>query len=226
MSVRNNMDLNIPVSGRQFAKMVGQAESAVRKAVDRGSIVKGYTSEKKLIPLVAANEWGKAILPEYLDAENLEDTSKNIKPVPIKKTPVSKKTAPAKKEAQTADEVVAEIMSDPDVKLSDDEINEDVDQDLDDKVLKPEAERVTAILKAKILQLALKEKQGKLLPVDKVNSVLFGYGQEIRNTFEALPAQVIDRVRACDSRHEALRVLTDAVFDALNLLADINSREI
>ncbi len=220
------MNLNEPVSGRQFAKMVGQAESAVRKAVQRGSIVKGVTAEKKYIPLVASNEWGKMILPEYLDVENYEKTSKNIKPAPVKKTLTKKKTTPAKKEPQTAEEVVAEIMSDPVIELSDDEINEDVDGDLDDKILKPEAERITAILKAKILQLALKEKQGKLLPVDKVNSVLFGYGQEIRNTFEALPAQVIDRLRACDNRHEALRVLTDAIFDALNLLADISSREI
>lgn len=221
------MNLNEPVSGRQFAKMVGQAESAVRKAVQRGSIVEGYiAADKKIIPLVASNEWGKMILPEYLDAENYEDTSKNVKPAPVKKTPAKKKTTPAKKEPQTAEEVVAEIMSDPVIELSDDEINEDVNGDLDDKILKPEAERITAILKAKILQLALKEKQGKLLPVDKVNSVLFGYGQEIRNTFEALPAQVIDRVRACDNRHEALRVLNDAIFDALNLLADISSREI
>jgi len=226
--VRNSqpMDLNIPVSGRQFAKMVGQSEGAVRKAVERGSIVKGYTADKKLIPLVASNEWGKPILKEFLDAENLRDTTAGIKikkPAPVKKSPAPKKQ---KKEPQTADEVIAELMDDPLPHLSDDEINEDVDQDLDDKILKPEAERITAILKAKILQLALKEKQGKLVPIDKVNSVLFGYGQEIRNTFEALPAQVIDRIRACDNRHEALRVLNDAIFDALNLLADINSREI
>jgi phage terminase Nu1 subunit (DNA packaging protein) len=220
------MDLNIPVSGRQFAKMVGQSEGAVRKAVERGSIVKGYTADKKLIPLIASNEWGKPILADFLDAENLRDTTAGIKIkklAPVKKSPALKKQ---KKEPQTADEVVAELMDDPLPHLSDDEINEDVDQDLDDKILKPEAERITAILKAKILQLALKEKQGKLVPIDKVNSVLFGYGQEIRNTFEALPAQVIDRIRACDNRHEALRVLNDAIFDALNLLADINSREI
>lgn len=220
------MDLNIPVSGRQFAKMVGQSEGAVRKAVERGSIVKGYTADKKLIPLIASNEWGKPILADFLDAENLRDTTAGIKikkTAPVKKSPAPKKQ---KKEPQTADEVVAELMDDPLPHLSDDEINEDVDQDLDDKILKPEAERITAILKAKVLQLVLKEKQGKLVPIDKVNSVLFGYGQEIRNTFEALPAQVIDRIRACDNRHEALRVLNDAIFDALNLLADINSREI
>lgn len=226
------MDLNIPVSGRQFAKMVGQSEGAVRKAVERGSIVKGYTADKKLIPLIASNEWGKPILKEFLDSENIKQlydtTIDKIKQESKKQAPVKKSPAPKKqkKEPQTADEVVAELMDDPLPHLSDDEINEDVDQDLDDKILKPEAERITAILKAKILQLALKEKQGKLVPIDKVNSVLFGYGQEIRNTFEALPAQVIDRIRACDNRHEALRVLNDAIFDALNLLADINSREI
>lgn len=224
------MDLNKPVSGREFARMTGQTEGGVRKAVQRGSIVEGYiAADKKIIPLIASNEWGKAILPEFLSSENVKelfDTAINKLKKEVKKTPSKKKTTSVKKEPQTAEEVVAEIMSDPVIELSDDEINEDVDGDLDDKILKPEAERITAILKAKILQLALKEKQGKLLPVDKVNSVLFGYGQEIRNTFEALPAQVIDRVRACDNRHEALRVLNDAIFDALNLLADISSREI
>lgn len=210
------MNLKTPVSGRQFAKMVGQAEASVRKAKNRGSIIKGITSDGKFIPEIAANEWGKTILPEFGGLE-------------VKKIPAVKKPLPVrkpKKEAQTAEEVIAELMDDPLPDLSDNEIDEDVDGDLDDKIQKPEAERVTAILKAKILQLALKEKQGKLVPIDKVNNVLFGYGQEIRNTLEALPAQVIDRVRACDNRYESLRVLTDSIFDALNIISDINSRDI
>lgn len=209
------MNLNEPVSGRQFAKMVGQAESAVRKAKNRGSIVKGITADSKYLPLVASSEWGKNILPEFLGG---------LKVVAKPSTP--KRKPKDKPEPKTAEEVVAQLMSDPLPKLSDDEIDEDTESDLDDKIQKPEAERITAILKAKILQIALKEKQGQLVPIDKVNSVLFGYGVEIRNTFEAMPAQIIDRIRACDSRHEALRVFNDAIFDALTILADINSREL
>ena len=61
------VDLLKPVSGRQFAKMVGvSSDNAVRKAVVRGSILRGYIkSEKMFIPKIAADEWGKDILPEY-----------------------------------------------------------------------------------------------------------------------------------------------------------------
>lgn len=219
------MDLNKPVSGRELARLTGQSEGAVRKARDRGSILKGLTSDGKYIPAIACNEWGKPVLPEFLNP-----VTKTKKPVvkktqPVKSVPVPKKI---KKEAETIEEVVDEIMHE---KLptadADDLDDETVSEELDDKIQKPEAERVTAVLKAKILQITYKEKQGQLVPIDKVNSVLFGYGQEIRNAFESIPDRVIDRILAvAEKRHEARKILVDEIHGTLELLADINSREL
>ena len=217
------MDLNKPVSGRELARLTGQTEGAVRKARDRSSIVEGLTADGKYIPIIASNEWGKEILPEFLNQKIPEIKPPIIKIEKPKKAPIQKKE---KKEAETIEEVVSEIMHEILPKANADDLDDEtVSKDLDDKILKPEAERVTAVLKAKILQITYQEKQKQLVPIDKVNSVLFGYGVEIRNTFEGLPAQVIDKIRACDSRHEALRVLNDSIFDALNILADIETRE-
>ena len=221
------MDLNTPVSGRQFAKMVGQAESAVRKAKNRGSIIKGITSDGKFIPSIASNEWGKEILPEFGGSVKKSVPVKkptSVKLVPEKKIPIPKKQ---KKDPETIEEFVAEIMHE---KLptagADDLDDETVSEELDDKIQKPEAERITSVLKAKILQITYAEKKGQLVPIDKVNTVLFGYGQEIRNAFESVPDRIIDRILAvADKRHEARRILADEIQDTLELLADINNRE-
>lgn len=230
------MDLTKPVSGRELARLTGQSEGAVRKAKNRGSILKGLTADGKFIPSVASNEWGKPILQEFLSPENIKEVfDKSMRILKIsasieKKTPSVKTTVPKKqkKEAETIEEVVEEIMHE---KLptaeADDLTDETVSADFDGYIDKPEAERVTAVLKAKILQITYKEKQGQLVPIDKVNSVLFGYGQEIRSAFESVPDRIIDRILAvAEKRHEARKILVDEIHSTLELLADINSREL
>jgi len=183
------------------------------------------TADGKFIPAIACNEWGKPVLKEFLNP-----SAETKKPVAKKPTSVKPISAPKKqkKEAETIEEVIDEIMHE---KLptaeADDLDDETVSEELDDKIQKPEAERVTAVLKAKILQITYKEKQGQLVPIDKVNSVLFGYGQEIRNAFESIPDRVIDRILAvAEKRHEARKILVDEIHGTLELLADINSREL
>lgn len=223
------MDLTKPVSGRELARLTGQSEGAVRKAKNRGSILKGLTADGKFIPAIASNEWGKPILKEFLSNTEIVTEFKKItapkKTASVKPIPTPKKT---KKEPETIEEFVDEIMHE---KLpsadADDLDDETVSEELDDRIQKPEAERVTAVLKAKILQITYKEKQGQLVPIDKVNSVLFGYGQEIRNAFESVPDRIIDRILAvAEKRHEARKILVDEIHDTLELLADINSREL
>ena len=133
-----------------------------------------------------------------------------------------------KKEPETIEDFVNEIMHE---KLpmagADDLTDETVSEELSDYIDKPEAERITSVLKAKILQITYKEKQGQLVPIDKVNSVLFGYGQEIRNAFESVPDRIIDRILAvAEKRHEARKILVDEIHSTLELLADINTREL
>lgn len=214
------------ISYSHFARLTGTSEGAVRKAIVRGSISNGVDlSLKKINAYIASNEWGKPILKEFL-SESVEVKKPVVKkPASIKPIPVPKKP---KKEAETIEEFVEEIMHE---KLpnadADDLADETVSADLDGYIDKPEAERVTAVLKAKILQIAYKEKQGQLVPIDKVNSVLFGYGQEIRNAFESIPDRIIDRILAvAEKRHEARKILVDEIHGTLELLADINSREL
>lgn len=219
------MDLKKPVSGRQFAKMVGQAESAVRKAVTRGSIIEGRTPDGKLIPEVAAREWGKDILPEYVGSEKtVKPAKKDVeKPDPKKPTTRKRKTP----ELTTAEEVVKSVLSEHSEEVDEEDLeDEDVEKELSDKIKKPEAERVTSILKAKILQIALREKQGELISRKKVTPILFAYGQEIRVALEGLSNRTIDKILACNTRNEAKRVMDEEIHNTLNMLADIPNRKI
>jgi phage terminase Nu1 subunit (DNA packaging protein) len=218
------------ISYSHFARLTGTSEGAVRKAIVRGSISKGVDlSLKKINAYIASNEWGKPILKEFLSDTEIVTEFKKItapkKSVSVKPIPAPKKQ---KKEAETIEEFVEEIMHE---KLpsadADDLDDETVSEELDDRIQKPEAERVTAVLKAKILQITYKEKQGQLVPIDKVNSVLFGYGQEIRNAFESVPDRIIDRILAvAEKRHEARKILVDEIHSTLELLADINTRDL
>lgn len=235
------MDLNKPVSGRELARLTGQTEGAVRKAKIRGSILKGVNEKGKFIPAIACKEWGKPILKEFLNSVTIKKPTikkptikkptvkiPTPKPEPIKKTPKAKPISlKAKKEPETADEFIDEIMNESLPRASADDMDdESVTADLSGMIDKPEAERITSVLKAKILQISYNEKKGELVPIDKVNSVLFGYGQEIRNSMESIPDRVIDRILAvADKRHEARRILADEIQDTLELLADVTTRK-
>ena len=213
------MDLNQPVSGRELARLTGQSEGAVRKARDRQSIIKGLTSDGKYIPLIASEEWGKPILPEFLGAKKKPVKKEvSVKPIVLKKQ---------KKEPETIDEIFDEIMSE---KLpaaeADDLDDETVSAELDDVIPKTEAERITSVLKAKILQITYAEKKGQLVPIEKVNSVLFGYGQEIRNAVEGITNRCIDNILSTETRNEAKRILDDEIYNTLMLLSDITERGI
>lgn len=220
------MDLNKPVSGRELARLTGQSEGAVRKAKNRGSIIKGITSDGKFIPSIASNEWGKPILKEFLGTAKKATVKKQIlvKPIPEKKQSVPRKQ---KKDPETIEEFVAEIMHE---KLpaagADDLDDETVSAELEDVIPKTEAERITSVLKAKILQITYAEKKGQLVPIDKVNSVLFGYGQEIRNAVEGITNRCIDNILATETRNEAKRILDDEIYKTLMLLSDISERGI
>lgn len=219
------MDLTKPVSGRELARLTGQSEGAVRKAKNRGSILNGLTSDGKFIPAIACKEWGKPVLKEFLN-EPVELADKPaVKPNP-KTRPI--KPIKQKKEPEKFEDIAEEIMHEKLPSANADDLDDEtVSEELYGGIQKPEAERVTAVLKAKILQITYKEKQGQLVPIDKVNSVLFGYGQEIRNSFESMPDRIIDKILSvADKRHEAKKIMSDEIHNTLELLADINSREL
>lgn len=73
--------------------------------------------------------------------------------------------------------------------------------------------------------LDLQIKKGKYVDKSKVYKALFKAGQDVRSTFQALPDRVIDNILAAKSRHEAHEILTDAISDALEQLADAVNRD-
>lgn len=229
------MDITTPVSGRQFAKMVGQAESAVRKAVSRQSIVAGRNAAGKFIPEIAAREWGKVLIMDCdgnpIASGPVKQVRQVVKPTTVKSARVSKpvpiKRGPKPKEKPlpvTADEFLHEDDGELPTDITDDEIHGDT-MELSEKSSKVDADRVQAIYKAKMAELAYLERRGDMIPFAKVDKVLFLYGGEIRNIFEALPVQVIDEIRSKKERHEALRVLNEAVNNALEILTDVQNRK-
>lgn len=214
------MNLLEPVSGRKFAEMVGQSEGAVRKASARQSILKGKTADGKYIPSVASAEWGKPILEKYFTAAAPEP--KSVKSAP---PPKEIRTKKEKKEPETADEFLAEIMSEPLPRVSKKEVDADPAGPLDENSPKAEAERKTAIYKAKMAELAYNEKKGNSIPKDKVKNILFAYGQEIRVSMEGMCNRVLDRILATDTRHEAKRIFDEEIHETLVNISEIINRK-
>lgn len=209
-------DLKTPVSGRQFAKMVGRAESAVRKARDRQSIFEGVTADGKFIPEVAAREWGVPILPEFGGTEI-------VIPV-VKKTAKPAKVKTDKPDPITADEFINEMMHEPVAKVSKKEIeefDEDEEQEMSEGTTKVEAERCIAIYKAKMAELAYKEKKGAMINIDKLK-VIYEYGTQLRSDIEGIPDRIIDEVLAnAEDRKAAKRILTEEIYNTLNRLSEL-----
>lgn len=88
------------------------------------------------------------------------------------------------------------------------------------------AKRAQAILKAKILEIELKEKQGKLVDKQQVYMALYEAGKEVKASIMAVPDRAIDQIFSAKSRNEAHTILTKALIDALDVLSDINSKPI
>lgn len=220
------MDLNKPVSQRQFAKMVGQAESAVRKAVSRQSIVEGRNSEGKIIPAIAAREWGKAILPEFGGGLSRVTRVKNMGTKPPSKTKVSDYAPPKPvrpKKEKPLPVTAEEFLHEDDDALPDDITKEEIEGDtmeLTERSTKVDADRVQAIYKAKMAELAYQERRGDMIPRAKMK-VLFEYGANIRSAIQGLKSRVLDDILAnAHDRQLASMIFEEAIDKTLEELSD------
>lgn len=209
-------DLKTPVSGRQFAKMVGRAESAVRKARDRQSIIEGFTADGKFIPEIAAREWGVEILSEFGGS-----VSKTPTPIKIKPSKPSKKEKP---DPVTADEFINEMMHEPVAKVSQEEIDEfdeHFEIEVSEGTSKVEAERQIAIFKAKMARLAYEEKKGTMINIEKLK-VIYEHGALLRSEIEGIPDRIIDEVLAnAEDRKAAKRILVEEIYNTLNRCTEL-----
>lgn len=75
-------------------------------------------------------------------------------------------------------------------------------------------------LEKKTIELA--KLRGELVEASQVYSDLFEFGQKVRQRIQAVPKRIVDDLLAADSRVDAMRLLTDAISDALSDLSDVS----
>lgn len=182
------------ISLREYARRREVSDTAVRKAITAGKIVQGRVFDKgvpRIIESVANQEWD-----QY-------ESRKERTPRPTP-TPAPEPVKSAKPHAQTP-ATVAEYSSEPPKPAAG---------------TLAAARLIQAQLKAKMMETELKEKLGKLIEKDKVYAALFSAGKELRVNLMAIPDRYIDDILAAGSRNEAHTVLTNALADILESIAD------
>lgn len=70
----------------------------------------------------------------------------------------------------------------------------------------------------------LQEKEGALVSRERINAQLFAAGKELRDTLLAIPDRITDVVMAEDNRAIVHNTIYDAIADALQKLADFQTR--
>lgn len=204
------------VSIREFSRLVGVSDTAVRKAIAAGYIVNGVigldTKRPKIDVAVASAEWGK---PVVNDPEPGPQKSA-VPPIPKAKTKAVTKRSPL-----TVVPAGDEEDDDPD----DDDIEGFVEgaggdpANLGDLTSMVEAKRVEAVLKAKKLKIQIAEMEGSLVNKEAVYKKLFDKGQQIRAAIMSIPDRVTANLLACKSVVEANNLLTDELMNALQKLS-------
>ena len=81
-------------------------------------------------------------------------------------------------------------------------------------------------LKIRKAQIELQEQEGSLVPKKAVYDALFSFGKEIRQAFQAIPDRVLDNLLASENRTEAYNILSEAISQTLEQMAEIIERDI
>ena len=185
------------VSIRQYAKDKGVSDTAIRKMITAGKIVKGLVRDEKGIPKINVEEANK----EYdLYEANAGRGRKKETEAPAAQPPAAQKVvtheAPPPQHPNPPPGSLAAV-----------------------KLIK-------AKLDAKALELKVKKAEGLVVDKQKVYSALFSFGKEMRVNMQAIPDRFIDQILAAGSRNEAHTVLFNAISDALESLADLGKMDL
>lgn len=186
------------ISIREFSRRVNVSDTAIRKAMNAGHIVRGKVVDNGMPKInfeAAKQEWdiyqsqqGKAIKPTTTPTPQ---PVKQAAPTPTPPAPVAQGEA-----------------------------------------LKPQAGTLAAArlvkeqLNAKLLEMEVKEKMGKLVDKDRVYANLFAAGQELRINLQTLPDRYIDDIRAAGSRNEAHTILLKAINEVLTEIAELGKLDV
>jgi hypothetical protein len=190
------------ISIREFSRRVKVSDTAIRKAITAGHIVAGKVVDNgmpKISYELAKQEWDI-----YQSQQGKAITQAVTKPKPTPSTQTVRQAAPPPAPAPV---VQAEAP-------------------------KPQAGTLAAArlikeqLNAKLLQMEVGVKMGKLVDRDTVYSNLFAAGQEIRINFLTLPDRHIDDIWGAASRNEAHTILVDAIAEVLKEVAELGKMDI
>jgi hypothetical protein len=189
------------ISIRKFADRVGVSDTAVRKAISAGKITSiDYTDPRrpKLDPDKCAAEWNKHYDPDYHRTDRLSGN------IDVKKSDQNKNHS------------------------SNSDINFRPPSDAGNPSEKSLADikRQISIVKLANETMDLKKKQGILVEKDKVYAALFSLGKEVRSVFQQVPDRIIDDLLAANGRNEAHLILSNAINNALFLVADMLKKDI
>jgi predicted transcriptional regulator len=184
------------ISIREYARRVGVSDTAVRKCIKAEKIVRGVVYDANGKPY---------IIPSIANAE----WAKSYDPSYERVTQSGGRATVYSAAPQPIEDAVAPPST-----------NQTTDTSL------AAARRAQAVYKAKILEMEMKQKQGSLVNKDQVYKELFEAGKELRQSFEKLPDRIIDDILAARTRNDAHLILKDSIFDILNGLTEMFSREI
>ena len=187
------------ISLREYGRRIGTSDTAVRKAIKAEKIVKGVVHDANGKP------W---IIPDIANAEWAKSYDPSYQRVTQSGTPVSVYQKPVSEpESESNGQVDAGAAKTADTSLA-------------------QARRAQAVYKAKILELEMKQRQGRLIDRDQVYKALFVAGQEVRTAMQAIPDRLIDNILASRTRNEAHKILADAIADALEQISGLDKRDL
>lgn len=89
-----------------------------------------------------------------------------------------------------------------------------------------EAKRRTAVHESNLKAMEVAERQKILVQRDKVFKELFEFGQQIKSSLQSIPDKYLDSIYSAKDRAEANTILTDAIYEALESLANVNDLKI
>lgn len=196
-----------PIKIRAYARLMGVSDTSIHKAINSGKITAAsWKLDKKggklLYPSKATAEWGKTF-----DPTRTQPTKAGSLQLPTEEGVVVEQ--PHTPPPPPADGI-------PAPPVADDINNASV----------AKLKQISEKLKIAKAQLELKELQGSFVPKKDVYDALFSFGKEIRQAFQAIPDRVLDNMLAADNRTEAHNILSEAISQTLEQMAEIIERDI
>jgi len=185
------------VSQREFSRRMGCSDTSVRKAIKAGKISKGLRFDDNGKPCIHYDTAFK----EWQASYNPEYASNDV---------VRTKLMATKPLPETEDDDAPPLTNDRNKPMSS----------------LANAKTAQAVYRAKLLKVELDQKLGNLVDKKEVYMALFEAGREVKTAIMSIPDRYIDAIVSAKTRNEAHTILTRALIEALDVLSDIEQKDI